>query len=81
MPPGQLILTPFSWRVLVGFTLPGSSDGGKATTCLAANGWYPHVVGPDKSRRETDKLAGRTRRLFVQGQSKWEVEFRKVGEK
>jgi hypothetical protein len=48
---------------------------------LTANGWYPHVVGPDKSGRETDKLAGKNRRLFVHGQSKWEVEFRKVGEK
>ena len=48
---------------------------------LRHSGWYPHAVGPDKSRRETDKPAGKTGRLFVHGQSKWEVELRKVGEK
>jgi hypothetical protein len=42
---------------------------------------YPQAIGTDKSRRETDKLAGKTARLFVRGQSKWELEFRKPGEK
>jgi hypothetical protein len=38
------------------------------------------AIGADKARRETDKLAGKTARLFVHGQSKWEVEFRKPTE-
>ena len=29
--------------------------------------WYPQVVGLDKSRRETDKLAGRVARFFIRG--------------
>jgi hypothetical protein len=48
---------------------------------LAANGWYPQAIGTDKPRRATDKRAGKTARLFVHGQSKWEVEFRRPGEK
>lgn len=43
--------------------------------------WYPQVVGLDKSRRETDKLAGRVARLFVRGQSRWEIVFLKPGER
>jgi hypothetical protein len=42
--------------------------------------WYPQVMGVDKARRETDKLAGRAARLFVRGQSRWEIEFLKPGE-
>ncbi|MEK7683829.1 MAG: hypothetical protein AAB466_00235 [Verrucomicrobiota bacterium] len=42
--------------------------------------WYPQVLGLDKSKRETDKLAGRTARLFVRGQSRWEIVFLKPGE-
>lgn len=38
-------------------------------------GWYPQVIGTSKG--ETDKLAGRTARLFVHGVSRWEVEFAK----
>jgi hypothetical protein len=37
--------------------------------------WYPQVIGLDKARHETDKLAGRTARLFVRGQSRWEINF------
>ena len=37
--------------------------------------WYPQVVGLDKASRDTDKLAGRLARLFVRGQSRWEIEF------
>jgi hypothetical protein len=40
-----------------------------------ADRWYPQVIGLDKSRRETDKLAGRAARLFLRGQSRWEIEF------
>ena len=42
---------------------------------LPAQGWYPQVVGLDTARRETDKLAGRVARLFVRGQSRWEIVF------
>lgn len=37
------------------------------------NQWYPQVIGLEKGG--TDKLAGRTARLFVRGRSVWEVEF------
>ena len=42
---------------------------------LEVNRWYPQVLGlgPDG----TDKLAGRTGRLFVGGQSEWEIVFAK----
>jgi len=42
--------------------------------------WYPQVLGTDKSKRETDKLAGRAARLFVRGQSRWEILFLQPGE-
>lgn len=44
------------------------------------NQWYPQVIGLDKSKRETDKLAGRVARLFVRGQSRWEIVFSQPGE-
>ena len=44
-------------------------------------GWYPQVVGIDAARRETDKLAGRIARLFVHGQSVWEIVFFRPGER
>lgn len=46
---------------------------------LEKSKWYPQVVGADTAKRETDKLAGRTARLFVAGLSKWEIEFKKSG--
>jgi len=39
--------------------------------------WYPQVVGLDKFREETDKLAGRVARLFIRGKSEWEIVFLK----
>ena len=48
---------------------------------LCNDGWYPQVVGTNQSRRETDKLAGKVARLFVRGQSRWEVEFLKSAER
>ncbi|MBP7934706.1 MAG: hypothetical protein KA354_08685 [Phycisphaerae bacterium] len=48
---------------------------------LEKSKWYPQVVGIDASRKETDKLAGRVARLFVAGQSKWEIVFLKPGER
>jgi hypothetical protein len=43
--------------------------------------WYPQVLGLDKSRHETDKLAGRSARLFIRGQSNWEILFLRPSEK
>jgi hypothetical protein len=48
---------------------------------LGADRWYPQVIGPDKSKGETDKLAGRAARLFVRGLSRWEILFLRSGEK
>ncbi|MBN1853878.1 MAG: hypothetical protein JW829_14185 [Pirellulales bacterium] len=45
---------------------------------LEKSKWYPQVVGTDTAKRETDKLAGRTARLFVAGVSKWEIVFEKA---
>jgi hypothetical protein len=42
--------------------------------------WYPQVIGLDSAKRETDKLAGKTARLFVRGQSRWEIVLLKPGE-
>src|SRR6266568_6978068 len=42
--------------------------------------WYPQVVGLNSSQHETDKLAGRVARLFIRGQSRWELLFLKPGE-
>lgn len=38
-------------------------------------GWYPQVMGTDVATQETDKRAGRVARLFVHGQSRWEIQF------
>jgi hypothetical protein len=53
----------------------GWSEPRKILGDLKADGWYPQVVGLDTRKRETDKLAGRVARLFVRGQSRWEIEF------
>jgi hypothetical protein len=37
--------------------------------------WYPQVVGLDGAKHDTDKQAGQTARLFVRGQSRWEIQF------
>jgi hypothetical protein len=37
--------------------------------------WYPQVVGIDSAEQQTDKLAGKTARLFVAGVSRWEIVF------
>ena len=42
---------------------------------LEKSKWYPQVVGTDSGKRQTDKLAGKTARLFVAGVSKWEIVF------
>lgn len=47
---------------------------------LEKSKWYPQVIGTNAAKSETDKLAGRTARLFVAGLSKWEIVFLKKGE-
>jgi hypothetical protein len=47
---------------------------------LGKDQWYPQVIGMDKGKRQTDKLAGRVARLFVRGQSRWEIYFLKSTE-
>jgi hypothetical protein len=42
---------------------------------LEKSKWYPQVMGTDSARHQTDKLAGKTARLFVAGVSKWEIVF------
>lgn len=42
--------------------------------------WYPQVIGTDAAARETDKRAGKTARLFVHGESLWEIAFLRPGE-
>jgi len=42
---------------------------------LEKSKWYPQVVGIDSAGRQTDKLAGKTARLFVAGVSMWEIVF------
>jgi hypothetical protein len=41
-------------------------------------GWYPQVIGLETGG--TDKRAGRVARLFVHGQSRWEIVFLRPGE-
>ena len=43
--------------------------------------WYPQVMGTDKSKQETDKLAGRVARFFMGGKSQWEIVFLRPEEK
>ncbi len=47
---------------------------------LHGGGWYPQVLGLDKTKQETDKLAGQVARFFVHGLSAWEIVFLKPGE-
>jgi hypothetical protein len=42
---------------------------------LEKSKWYPQVMGTDREKQQTDKLAGKTARLFVAGVSKWEIVF------
>jgi hypothetical protein len=44
-----------------------------------ANQWYPQVIGIEKTKQHTDKLAGQVARLFVRGQSRWEIVFLNPG--
>ncbi len=43
-------------------------------------GWYPQVIGIDKSQHQTDKLADKVARLFIVRKSRWEILFLRPGE-
>jgi hypothetical protein len=47
---------------------------------LGKDRWYPQVIGLDTAKQETDKLAGHKARLFVRGESRWELRFLRPGE-
>ncbi|SRR6266498_1510353 len=47
---------------------------------LRKDEWYPQVIGLEAARRETDKLAGAAARLFLRGQSRWEILFLNPGQ-
>jgi len=55
-----------------------AKDGSVLADTLSS-GWYPQVVGTAKG--ETDKVCGRTGRLFMTGMSRLEITFLKPGEK
>jgi hypothetical protein len=69
------------WRqegVYVSFNRDPGNPAGWTTPRKILDGlrpdeWYPGVMGLE--RGGTDKLAGRTARLFVRGLSRWEVRF------
>jgi hypothetical protein len=48
---------------------------------LRKDEWYPQVIGIGAAKQETDKLAGRIARLFIRGQSRWEIVFLNPGER
>jgi hypothetical protein len=58
----------------------GWTDPQKVLGDLRPDQWYPSVIGLDSAKRETDKLAGRTARLFVRGRSQWNITFLKQDE-
>lgn len=37
--------------------------------------WYPQIIGIDSTKHETDKVAGRVTRFFMDGWSEWEMLF------
>ncbi|HOW66456.1 MAG TPA: hypothetical protein PK256_14300 [Verrucomicrobiota bacterium] len=58
----------------------GWSDPQKILGNLRPDQWYPSVLGLNAAKKETDKLAGRTARLFVRGRSQWTITFLPSGE-
>jgi len=53
----------------------GWSEPAKILESQGADRWYPQVLGIDKQKLETDKLAGKVARLFLRGVSRWELVF------
>ena len=57
-----------------------ATAGGETGLCdVMDNGWYPQIIGT--ANRETDKLTGRTARLFLGGLSNFGTTFLKAREK
>ncbi len=56
-----------------------TTHGGSSDPFTLKNGWYPEIIGMDKG--QSDKLCGRTGRLFVAGMSRLEITFLKPGQK
>ena len=54
------------------------SKSGRVIADTISSGWYPQIIGMGKG--ETDKLAGRTGRIFLTGMSRLEVTFSLPGE-
>jgi hypothetical protein len=78
------IANPRGWsKPAMLIDLPGirkaTAGGETGLSDVLNNGWYPQVIGTAKG--ETDKLAGRTARLFLGGLSNFEIVFLKPGEK
>ncbi len=66
--------------VYVSFNPDLSKPGGwsapkKILGDLRKDQWYPQVVGLDAGGKESDKLAGEKARLFIRGESRWEILF------
>ena len=62
--------TPLLFRppsLVAQFDIPGNADWDDWGP------WYPQVMGIDPEKRETDKKAGRVARLFIHGESRWEI--------
>jgi hypothetical protein len=73
---------PAGWskpeRILDAQQVRAAMAGSSVSQSKLNNGWYPETVGTGKG--ETDKLAGRTARLFMAGVSRKEIVFLKPGE-
>ena len=55
------------------------SGKGTVIADTLSSGWYPQIVGTAKG--ETDKVCGRTARIFLTGMSRFEITFFQPGEK
>jgi hypothetical protein len=55
-----------------------SSTNGVVVADTISSGWYPQIIGLGKG--ETDKLCGRTCRIFMTGMSRLEITFQRPGE-
>jgi hypothetical protein len=54
------------------------SKSGRVIADTISSGWYPQIIGMGKG--ETDKLSGRTGRIFLTGMSRLDVTFFRPGE-
>jgi len=77
------LAAPEAWatprRILTRDGIKKAMAGTKGDPVIVDNGWYPEVVGTGNGG--TDKLVGRTGRLFLAGVSQLEIVFLPPGEK